>query len=249
MTPVLNAVETLPATLASIRAIKTAEIEYVVVDGGSDDGTRELLDQHADLIDVLVSEEDRGITEALNRGLGLSHGTYVGSLNADDSYDVPGMQRLISMAKQDALQGDIVFGDCVLVDPLTSEQFLRVATLEGIDRFMTLYHPSMFVRRSLFERLGGYDTQYRLAMDCEFVHRALASKAKFQKVPLVLSKMALYGQSHRKLGQALGEFRRSSISHGLQNATLAWLFWMRQFAFHKAVTWRPARLVWQWIRG
>ena len=111
------------------------------------------------------------------------------------------------------------------------ESFIKKPNLKAMGRYMSVSHCALFVHHSLYERLGCYDTSYALAMDSEWVHRALASGAVFEKVPAVLCNMRMGGVSDRQDFRALMEYRRSVITHGIAGKVYANLF----FLFHAGV--------------
>ena len=143
-----------------------------------------------------------------------------------------------------SLQGtDVVYGNAALYDPDTGETEQRSAQLAPLGRFMSLFHPAVWVARTTYERLGGYRLDYRLAMDSEWLHRALAAGAGFAHIDACLASMSLGGASHVQLRAAMAEFRRSTIEHGLCRTPTAYFYQLRQTLVHMLLS-APAVRSW-----
>ena len=246
ITPVLNAGETLERTIRSVAPQKTCEIEYIVVDGGSTDASREIIDRNEAIIDKLVSEPDRGIAHAMNKGIALASGAFIGLLNADDVYQAGALQKILAIIDRDP-RFDVLYGDVAYYDPANGDTFVRHSNLADIAKYMSLFHPAMFVRREAYQNAGGYAEDYKLAMDSEWVHRALALGLQFEHVPAVLATMSLGGVSHVNYRAAFSEFMNSALSHGLISPLRARAWWLRQVILHTLLKSARVRRSWQAI--
>jgi glycosyltransferase involved in cell wall biosynthesis len=150
-------------------------IEHIVIDGGSQDGTLSLVRELGRVDSIVLSEPDRGIYDAMNKGVALATGEVVAFLNADDFYkdaDVLARVARVMQAEQlDALYGDVEFFRAgrqdVVVRYFNSAQF----TTSRLGWGWMPAHPALFVRRALFERYGAFRTDYRIAGDFEFIAR------------------------------------------------------------------------------
>lgn len=190
--------------LASVDRQGLARLEHIVVDGGSDDGTLELLEARRERIAVLVSEPDRGIYDALNKGLALATGDAIGLLHADDEFaDERVLARIAAAFADDGV--DIVYGDLTYVDRADTSRVIRYwrageYSPELLRRGWMPPHPTFYLRRSLLERIGGYDTSLSIAADYDFMLRALlAATGRVVYLPEVLVKMRVGGVSNRSL--------------------------------------------------
>lgn len=167
------------ATLRSLHSQTDARIQHIVIDGGSTDGTLDVLRAYADRIDVLVSEPDGGIYDALNKGLARVTGDIVGVLHADDVYASDGVLASIAhaMAREplDAVFGDAVFFDRKLPSRMTRRYRSSHFRPARIGWGWMPAHPALFVRREVFERVGPYRTDYRISGDFEWIARAFGS--------------------------------------------------------------------------
>jgi glycosyltransferase involved in cell wall biosynthesis len=172
ITPVYNAAATLPETLASVRDQGYPRLEHIIVDGGSTDGTVDLL-READGISW-VSEPDRGLAHAMNKGVAMATGDIIGELNADDVYE-PGALRAVGRAFRDHPNTMWLTGYCRIVDgegreirrPVTS---YKNALLRRYSLGLYLTHnfisaPATFFRRETLAASGGFDERYRISVD------------------------------------------------------------------------------------
>jgi GT2 family glycosyltransferase len=167
-----NAADTIGETLRSVREQGYGgEVEHIVVDGGSTDGTVDIVQAHGLRY---VSEADRGLTHAINKGIAMAHGDVVGSLNADDTY-LPGALALVGRAFADHPAAEWVTGRCLIVDADGNE--IR----RGVTRYKDLFlrhhsyalhlvqnhvsAPATFARRAALDAVGGYDERFRYSAD------------------------------------------------------------------------------------
>lgn len=217
ITVAFNAAATIRATIESVLAQTAGDREYVVVDGGSSDGTVEILREYGEAI-RLVSEPDRGIYDAMNKGLSLARGEWLHLLNADDSYSGPeALAAVIPRLRPDRTN----YADIEVVSPggtrhVQSFPFSRVKLAYA----MYLPHPGLVVHRDQYRAVGAYDLKYRIAADHDMVLRLL-DRYPPHHIPLVLSVMNQGGASSQALSTSAREFREVSIAHG-QPAPLAW---------------------------
>ena len=181
ITPCLNAAGTLSATLASVREQAYPGLEHIVVDGGSTDGTLALL-RDAEGI-RWISEPDRGLADALNKGIAMASGDLVGELNADDVYE-PGALRAVGEALRDAPGAMWLTGRCRIIDadgneirrPVTAYKnwLLRRYTLGVYLTHNFLSAPATFFRREALRESGGFDERYRISVDYDLQLRIAA---------------------------------------------------------------------------
>jgi glycosyltransferase involved in cell wall biosynthesis len=173
VTPCLNASATLPATLESVRSqAYGAPVEHLVIDGGSTDGTLEILEGAQDV--RFISEPDRGLSDAVNKGIRLATGEVIGWLNADDVY-LPNALDRVGRAFSSNPDAIWATGRCIIIDA-EGREIRRLVTAYK-DLFLRRYSyslhlvqnfvsaPSTFVRRDAFERLGLFDERFKYSMD------------------------------------------------------------------------------------
>lgn len=224
ITVVRNSAGTLPRTISSIREQSYPQIEYIIVDGGSTDGTLGILRKNEDYIDLWISESDKGISDAFNKGIALASGEFIALVNADDWLESDHVSRSIECLKHSG--ADFAFGN--LMVHATNGSPLYIVTGEEHysrrvrHRMPAINHPTVVCRRALYARNGLYDPRYRIAMDYEWILRNHLRGAAGKYVPSVTGHMGAEGVSQRHIRESLKEVRQISIAYG-SPATSAFL--------------------------
>jgi glycosyltransferase involved in cell wall biosynthesis len=177
ITVVLNEAATLEGTIRSVIEQTYDNVEHIIIDGGSSDATLDILRKYDDNIDYWVSEKDDGIYDAMNKGIGLARGDYVGMLNADDFFANPCALEKIA-AHFIASNVEAVFSCLDIVDAADSKRVLRKYRVSTFSPFMLRIglmppHPTFYCKRSCYEMAGLYRTDYRIAADFEMLVRLL----------------------------------------------------------------------------
>lgn len=204
ITAVYNNHETISAALDSALDQAGVDIELVVIDGGSTDGTLEILRSYADRLHVLVSEPDRGIYDALNKGIQRASGEVVGFLHSDDLFADADVLSRIAAAFVDLGVG-AVYGDLLYVRRDNPDEVVRYwRSGEYSERRMGWGwmppHPTLYIRRYVYEQHGLFDTSFRIAADYDFILRTLGqNRLGVRYIPEVLVKMRVGGASNRSL--------------------------------------------------
>ncbi|MGH6945418.1 MAG: glycosyltransferase family 2 protein, partial [Geminicoccaceae bacterium] len=214
---------TLERALLSVLGQSHRNIEYIIIDGGSTDGTLELIRRYEDRIARWTSEPDRGISDAFNKGVAATRGDLIGLLNADDWMEPDQVER--ALAALERTGADFVFGDLVYHAP-DGRALHRIRGDPGyakkIARGMPdVNHPSMLVRREVYQRVGGFDPALRFAMDYDWLLRAHRVGARGVYEPAVVGHMSLAGTSDRDYVRALAEVRDIAMRHD-QPGARAW---------------------------
>ena len=201
ITVAYNSGATIGDTLRSVAAQTHADIEHIVIDGGSTDDTVAQVRALGSRVAQLVSEPDRGIYDAMNKGLRLATGEFVGFLNADDLFAGPDAVALIAQA---AVHADAVYGDLVYVQAADTSRTVR-RWHSGDFRHSRLKfgwmppHPSFYVRRAVLTK-AEFDLRYRIAADYDFMLRCLLQPGlRVSYVPEVLVRMRTGGASNHSL--------------------------------------------------
>lgn len=200
ITVAFNAARTIGETLDSVAVQSHPDVEHIVVDGASTDGTLTIVERHSQRVARLVSEPDYGIYDAMNKGLRLVTGDVIGFLNADDIYADTGVLARVS-ANMEAEGLDALFGDAEFVSPERPHRPLRRYRSESFHPGRIAWgwmpaHPTLFLRRAVYERFGGFRAEYRIAGDFELVARMFyGDTLKYRHVPEVLVRMRTGGIS------------------------------------------------------
>jgi len=206
ITVVLNGVHTIARNLESIASQRNLhrDIEHIVIDGGSSDGTLEFLRQHQDQIQILVSEPDNGLYDAMNKGIRLATGDIIGILNADDYYAnyhvLSDIDQIFTSMKVDAVFGDLEYfhqrREFIPIRRYRSSHFHPSKLSKGL----MPAHPTLFLRKSVYERFGLFKPEYKIAGDFDFVARIFKDGLlKYIYVPRILTRMQSGGVSTRGL--------------------------------------------------
>jgi glycosyltransferase len=210
ITAVYNNHSMVAKAVESVLAQKNIEIEYIVIDGQSTDGTLEIIESYRDKIDILVSGRDGGIYQALNKGLSLATGDYVGFLHSDDFFANDHV--LEKLFKNITGEEAAVYGD---LDYVLKNNVHKVVRHWKSMRFTPKLlkmgwmppHPALYVRRDIFNSLAGFDPQYKIAADYHFILRLFREqKHVFSYVPGVVVKMRTGGASNNSIGNIFKKF-------------------------------------------
>lgn len=210
-----NAAETIQQTLESVAGQTATGVEHIVVDGGSLDGTVEILKNFNNPRLHWISEPDNGIYSAMNKGWKMASGEIVAFLNADDVYFPDTAQVVLNVFTDNV---DIVYGN------LRKERFLcnrwhhrfEKPNLDLMPRTMGIFHPATFIRRSLFETIGPYDEQYRFSADYDWLLRAYLADCRFHYLDQALAIFRVGGISTLDCGsyaEGLDILRRHETGH------------------------------------
>lgn len=198
-----NAAATIEDTIRSVADQTYPDVEHIVIDGASTDGTSDIIYKFKSNITKWVSEPDQGIYDAMNKGIALVSGDVVGFLNADDIYAHPEVLAEVAQALGDesiqAVYGDVVF---VRDDLQTVVRYYRSHrfTAGKLAWGWMPPHPSIFLRKHMFEKYGLFKTDYRIAADYELVTRLFAKhRVRYRYLPGVSVKMRVGGVSTRSV--------------------------------------------------
>jgi glycosyltransferase involved in cell wall biosynthesis len=223
-----NAAPLIRSCIDSVLAQDHPDIEYIIVDGNSSDGTQDIVKSYGGRIAKFISEKDKGLYDAMNKGIGMATGEVVGIINADDFYASPGVISRVAREFTDK-QADAVFGDIVYVREGDLEKVIRYFPGKGnwpadFTRGLMPPHPSFFVRRRLYEQIGVFDTSYKICADFDLMVRFLyKGAAPFSYVPETFLRMRAGGSSTQGLRSTLTinqEMLRSLRSHGVRSNLL-----------------------------
>ncbi|MBD79635.1 MAG: glycosyl transferase [Crocinitomicaceae bacterium] len=208
ITVVFNAEDLLEYTLDSVRAVKSDKVEYIVIDGKSTDGSVDILAKNKDIIDVLVSEPDKGIYDAMNKGIARATGKYLIFMNAGDELVKNAGERILS----DNSDADIIYGDALFVDDNRMELGLRsIFTSRSLPQELTLNsytmgqrvcHQSFVVKRNIVQP---FNMRYRISADYDWMLSCMARAKSSKNLVDPVSIFLHGGVSKQQLKKALSE--------------------------------------------
>jgi glycosyltransferase involved in cell wall biosynthesis len=229
--------------LASVESQSFRNVEHVVIDGASTDGTLAVLQAHRAQLSVLVSEPDFGIYHAMNKGIAFASGDIVGFLNSDDFYAHDRVLETVARCFADDPDLEACYADLMYVDHFNSLRTVRYWQSNSFvpGSFSSGWcppHPTFFVRRSVYERFGTFNLSYFLAADFELMMRFLeVHKLSVKYVPDVWVNMRLGGTTNknwRNVWVQNQEVLRALKSHGLSANPLLFFahkLWSRGLQF------------------
>ncbi|TAG73407.1 MAG: glycosyltransferase [Burkholderiales bacterium] len=203
VTAVFNNAATIRDALESTLSQRYPNVELVVVDGGSTDGTQKIIEAYRDRIATYVSEPDRGIYDALNKGVRLATGDVIGFLHSDDLFaDTEALSRVTEVMREPNV--DACYGDLNYVRKEAPHAIVRAwaagdFTRGKLRRGWMPPHPTLYVRREVYAGVGEFNTRYRIAADYDWMLRVLQQTERVRYVKRVQVLMRVGGASNRSL--------------------------------------------------
>ena len=204
ITVVLNNKETVKDAILSVGSQDYNDIEHIVIDGKSMDGTRSVIDKYRDRLAVVISESDNGIYDAMNKGLRVASGEIIGFLNSDDFYAhknvISGVVSTLSKMKVDAVFGDLVFVSSKDLNHIVRFYQSKDFSPKFLTKGIMPAHPTLFLRKTVYEKYGYFKTDYHIAADFEFAVRIFKdNNISYYYIPKIMVKMRTGGTSTKNL--------------------------------------------------
>lgn len=199
-----NSQDTIEETIQSVLSQKNIELEYIIVDGASRDNTLDIISKYRNKISHLLSEKDKGIYDAMNKGIALASGDIIGILNSDDVFAHDHvLEKVVALFKNPAIEG--IYGDLVYVDRFDLSKVKRkwkADKYQGGSFFNGWMppHPTFYVRKSLYEKFGNFNLDFTSAADYEIMLRFIHKhNIELDYLPEVMVKMRQGGASNASL--------------------------------------------------
>ncbi len=207
ITVVFNNRDFIESAIKSVLNQTHKNIEYIIIDGGSKDGTFEVINKYRDKIAKFVSEPDKGIYDAMNKGLKLATGEIIGTLNSDDFYtDENAIETVVRAIGDSGASGaSVCWGDLIYVKKDKPDEIKRIwkSSVYQEGKFKAGWHPphpTFFVRREIYEKYGYFNLDFSIAADYELMLRFLEKyKIKSCYIDRVLVKMRVGGKSNKSI--------------------------------------------------
>lgn len=201
ITPCYNSEKTIEKTLLSVLNQTYQNYEYIIIDGGSVDGTLDIVRKYAEQFEGklhLISEKDNGIYDAMNKGVGMATGELIGIVNSDDWYEADAIENILD--KYSGAEYEVVYG------------MLRNINLDGEEKSVVFYnhifleekminHPTCFITRQTYEDFGKYSTEYKSSADYAYLLKLMDSKkVVFTPIYKIISNFRVGGMSASMTG-------------------------------------------------
>lgn len=204
ITACYNADATIERTIKSVLNQSYKNIEYIIVDGGSSDKTLDIIERYSQGISNMVSEPDKGIYDALNKGVMLATGDFIGFLHADDAF---ASSHVIKKIAHLASNSDAVYGDLQYVsenDKVIRHWESGLFSLKALKRGWMPPHPTLYIKRELYNQIGHFNLEYKIASDYDFMLRLLSvPNIKVSYLPEVVVLMRVGGASNKSISNII----------------------------------------------
>ena len=213
ITPVLNSISTISKTIESVLSQGYENIEYIIVDGGSSDGTVEFVEKFDGLISIIPGP-DKNIADAMNKGIKCATGDVIGILNADDIYMPNALEKVAKLYSQSPEH--IIYGDMLVSWGATELAYIARAPEDlDFECGMVINHPAMFVSKKVYEDFGAYDDRFGIAMDWELCLRLQNEGLDFLRIDEVLVHYLIGGLSTTQARVVLREMHEIRGNYSL----------------------------------
>lgn len=188
VTIVYNGEAYLEQTIQHVLNQNYDNIEYIIIDGGSTDDSLSIIKKYEEQIDYWVSEKDKGIYDAFNKGISLTTGKYVGLINADDYYDLNAV-KVIADESLKFPEVDVFYANMYLHnDKHKRKKIMKALSLDNLDRDICVNHPTCFVRKEIYNSIQ-FNLEYQLSADYEFIIKLFKNNYKFKYIDKVMANM------------------------------------------------------------
>lgn len=234
-----NVENSITRTMNSILNQTFPVYEYILIDGLSEDNTNLLIESYREGFEkkgirfVHISERDKGISDAFNKGILTATGDLIGLINADDEL-LPETNKILQVQYQESI--DVLYGNCLWMDEINNIKYERKASekLEYIRYEMLMIHPSTFVRKMSYEKYGMFDTAYKYCMDEELLTRFYEGGAKFKYIDRKLTIFRAGGISDKDIITTLNEGLRLALDCKKSNKIKAYSSYCYKYLRYKA---------------
>lgn len=195
ITVVYNGVKTIEQTILSVLEQTYTNIEYIIIDGQSTDGTQQIVEKYKDSIAYFVSEKDNGIYDAMNKGIERATGDIIGIINSDDWYVPDAVEKVVHYFNYNG--ADIVYGKAMNVFQNGREQLYPALPLEAIWYQMIVPHPTVFVKRVTYQKYGAFNLKYKLASDYDLLLKFYVNHLQIGFIDHIMTYFRVGGLSTR----------------------------------------------------
>ena len=211
ITVVRNGEQTLERCIKSVKHQTFQDFEYLIIDGASSDKTHKIIKQNSDIVDYSISEKDEGLYFAMNKGLKLARGSYVGILNADDIYSSNTLELVQNAIKKNP-NCDVIYGAMSYFDKPNQIYFIHSDELSK----RMIFHPTCFISIDAYKKLGYFNTKYQVAADYDFILRCRDAQKNFLGLQNVLATFSGDGISAKLRFRAIVETSKIQAKYNFE---------------------------------
>jgi len=229
-----NSVETIKDTILSVLSQQGVDLEYIIIDGGSIDGTVDVVTSFGNKISAFISEPDKGIYDAMNKGIGMATGDIIGILNSDDIYFD---ENVLSSVLKGFVSAncDILYGDLYYVKRLNTEKVVRKWISKSFTKGSFIYgwhppHPVLFVKKQVYTHCGYFNLDFKIAADFEFMLRLFEKcnlNSFYLNKPLV--KMRLGGTTNKTIRNFIKQYRECYKAFEINNIKVSIFYFLFRY--------------------
>jgi len=207
ITVVFNGEKHLEETIQSVVDQTYNNIEYIIIDGASTDKTLDIIKKYEQNISFWSSENDKGIYDAMNKGIAIANGEYIGLINSDDYYEPDAIEIIVNQINKH-INTDVFFGNIYIINQYLSEKKIQTYKKGGnLEKKFSIWHPSVFVKKHTFEKYGNFDLSYKIAADYELLLRFYKKGCNFQYINKAISNFREGGISYYNKNLAKEQFQ------------------------------------------
>jgi glycosyltransferase involved in cell wall biosynthesis len=200
VTIVYNGEQYLEQTIQSVLQQTYPAIEYIIIDGGSKDKSVDIIKKYQSRLAYWISEKDKGVSDAFNKGIAKAKGEIIGLINADDWYEPYAVEKIVDAIKE----ADVAYGDLQYWKS-DKKDMIVIGDHNFLVNEMSVNHPSVFVKSSCYKKYGTFKSNFKYAMDYDLMLRLKMNRCSFVHVPGVLANMRWEGISDQQWHKACKE--------------------------------------------
>jgi len=235
ITPTYNSAATVRDTLESVLSQQISDLEYIIIDGASSDNTLQIIEEYQERLKIkLISESDHGLYDAMNKGIELATGDIIGIINSDDFYKNGLILKKIIATFSAHSEIDACYGDLAFVETTNCQKIVRYWRAGKYNKKKLAYgwtipHPTLFLKKELYQKYGVFRTDLSLASDYEFILRLFnAERVNVFYLPETLVYMRTGGSSSKNLKQRIRGWQELKKAWTINNLAIPNFFIFRR---------------------
>lgn len=196
ITVVFNGKNHIEQSIQSVLTQTYGNIEYIIIDGASNDGTIDIIKKYEAKIDTFISEKDSGIYNAMNKGLKLAKGDIIAILNADDYYYPETIQLVVD--KFEDTKADVVYGNMTKLRAFSGQEYFKEVkpNIKLMEQTMPIFHPATFIKKQVYDDVGLFNESYKLSADYDLIYRIYKAGKQFKYINKALTVFRIGGASN-----------------------------------------------------